>query len=66
MGKLSHEEHHIVDNFNPLMRYTMRKETLQKLLLDRPRPACWNGRSYVIKSTHIGAGIYEVTGDFSS
>ncbi len=64
MAELSADEARDVENFNPLMRYTMRKPVLQKLLLDRPRPAFWNGRSYTIKSKHIGAGVYEVTGDF--
>ncbi len=64
MPKISADEARDVENFNPLMSYTMRKAVLQKLLLHRPRPASWNGRSYTIKSKHIGAGVYEVTGDF--
>jgi hypothetical protein len=53
-----------VVDFNPLMTQTMTEADLQKLLLSVPRPAFWNGRTYTIKSEHIGAGVYEVTGDF--
>ena len=58
------EERHVLENFCPEMRYTMRRSLLQRLLLKTPRPAMWEGRTYTIKSKHIGAGVYDVTGDF--
>lgn len=50
--------------FSPVMSYTMTRTTLRRLLLNTPYPALWNGRSYVIVSQHIGAGVYSVTGEF--
>lgn len=51
--------------FNPDMTQSMSRKDLQTLLKSLPRPAFWMGRMYVIKSKHIGAGIYDVTGDFA-
>jgi hypothetical protein len=65
MAKLTQDEREVITRFNPVMRYTMRRAALQALLLCLPRPAFWNGRTYTVKSKHIGAGVYEVTGDFS-
>lgn len=62
-SKLTDSELLKVQNFNPLMRYNMRRAVLQKLLLDTPRPSFWNGWNWQVKSNHIGAGIYEVTGE---
>lgn len=59
------EEERMLSDFRPHMVYTMRRSTLQKLLLRTPRPAFWMGRKYTIRSKHIGAGIYEVTGQFN-
>lgn len=64
--KLTTDEQRQVATFNPHMTYTMRRAVLQKLLLERPSPAFWNGRTYRIKSKHLGAGVYEVTGEFMS
>ncbi len=58
------EERHVLENFCPHMRYTLRRSLLQQLLLKTPRLAMWDGRTYTIRSKHIGAGIYDVTGDF--
>jgi len=54
-----------IANFHPTSTYIMRKSALQMLLLNHPRPALWKGEEYKIKSTHIGVGVYEVTGDFN-
>lgn len=54
-----------VVDFNPSMTQTMTRKDLTALLLSLSRPSFWMGRPYVVKSKHIGAGVYDVTGDFS-
>jgi hypothetical protein len=57
-------DRHVVDNFNPTMRYTVTRQTLRELLLKHPYPAFWLGRTYRIKNQHIGAGVYEIWAEF--
>lgn len=64
MSKLTEEEQSMIDRFCPTMVYTMNRKTLKSLLLDRGSCPFWNGMVYSIKSKHIGAGVYEVTGKF--
>lgn len=61
MSRLTLESQSMVREFNPRMTYRMVRAELKELLLRGP--IFYYGEVWNVKTKHLGAGVYEVTGE---